>query len=335
MTSDAPDISDASGAWATMAPLGTPRTFLGLGAVTTSMAPPTLHAIGGREPGNSGAVLTTHEVYDPSKDLWTKAPPMQTARSGLAVAVFRDEIYAIGGFATAGQKALNTIEVFANGAWTALPPMPTPRAYAAVGVVGYDIFVIGGRVDPFGNCTAVNESFNVQTNKWTTGHRPLGSPRAGMASAVIFQVIYLFGGAPKDEVVQSTAEAYNAYGDDYASLAAMPTARIYAGAATAVTGAPTSPVGLYVIGGSAFATEEFLPANELFDPYQRQWVLQTPVPVDAPMVSAAATIPDPSAKADAVYVTNYSASAAQTQTLRYLIPWPGGSAPEVATAPDL
>jgi len=71
------------------------------GATTGIMAPKRIYVIS----GDYGRRL--NQVYDPERDTWTTGTSMQTSRSGLAVAVVNDKLYAIGGTDGYNDSAVN------------------------------------------------------------------------------------------------------------------------------------------------------------------------------------------------------------------------------------
>jgi N-acetylneuraminic acid mutarotase len=88
------------------------------------------------------------EVYDPSTNLWSSAPPIHRARAGLAAGVLNGKIYAIGGYVPFGTgiQVLNTVEVFdpSTNLWSAALSPLLARAGHAVATVNGFIYVIGG-----------------------------------------------------------------------------------------------------------------------------------------------------------------------------------------------
>jgi len=99
----------ATNSWTPIASMPTARTQLRLAAVNGL-----LYAIGGEARiDGKVTVLSTVEIYDPTIDSWTSAPPMIEARGGHGVAVVNETLYALGGFDTSN-AALSTIEAFSS-----------------------------------------------------------------------------------------------------------------------------------------------------------------------------------------------------------------------------
>ena len=55
-----------------------------------------IYAVGGYD-GNSRQCLSSVEIYDPDKDVWTPVADMGARRSGAGVGVLHGMLYAIGG----------------------------------------------------------------------------------------------------------------------------------------------------------------------------------------------------------------------------------------------
>ena len=55
-----------------------------------------IYAVGGYD-GNSRQCLSSVEIYDPDKDMWTSVADMGARRSGAGVGVLHGMLYAIGG----------------------------------------------------------------------------------------------------------------------------------------------------------------------------------------------------------------------------------------------
>ena len=80
------------------------------GGLTAAVLDGKIHAFGGE---TRSAVFDNHEVYDPTADRWTSAPPLPTARHGLGAATLSDKIYVIGGGPKAGFAQTDVVEMFA------------------------------------------------------------------------------------------------------------------------------------------------------------------------------------------------------------------------------
>ena len=94
-------------AWATKAPMPTPRGYFAVGVVNG-----VFYAVGGYA-GGAGAgdtVFNVLEGYDPITNTWTVKAPMPTPRANLAVGVVNGILYAVGG--DSGYSVLNVVEAY-------------------------------------------------------------------------------------------------------------------------------------------------------------------------------------------------------------------------------
>ena len=87
------------------------------------------------------------EVYDPSTNAWNTAAPMQSARTGLSVAVANGKIYAIGGSDNSG--VIRSVEVYdpSSNTWNTIAPILTPSSFGAATDANGIVYLMGG----FGN----------------------------------------------------------------------------------------------------------------------------------------------------------------------------------------
>jgi N-acetylneuraminic acid mutarotase len=256
--------------WEAKAPMPTPRAYLAAAVVRGR-----IYAIGGE---GMNSFLSTNEEYNPYTNTWTTRRSMPTPRSGLAAAVVNNTIYAIGGF---NGRYLTTTEAYNpfNDSWVAKASMRTPRANLAAAVVNNMIYAIGG----------LNESGYLSTNEeydpfaynnygyWTT-IPSMGTPRSGLAAAVVNNTIYAIGGMNINGAI-STTEAYNpSISKSWEAKAPMPTPRAYLAAAVVDNI-------IYVIGGRSGSS--ILSTNEAYDPSENLWIGKAPMPTPRSGLAAA------------------------------------------------
>lgn len=171
-----------------------------------------IHLIGGATlpPGLKGDYIhpsrnvsvSTHDVYDPATNTWSKRAPMPTARNHAAAGVIDNRIYIVGGRTGSVfiPNAFNVdlVEEYdpATDQWALKTPMPTPRSATAWGVRGGRIYVAGGEVrhrDYWATYTTV-EAFDAKSNSWTR-LPPMPMPRHGLAGGVIGNSFHLVSGS--------------------------------------------------------------------------------------------------------------------------------------------
>jgi hypothetical protein len=143
------------------------------------------YAIGGRGPLG---VLADNDRYDSATDTWVSLADMPTARAGLAVAVFGNAIYAIGGRDSGGGPCSQgaggefaTVERYDidTDTWTTVAALPSPRSDLGA-------FEEGGKIYVFGGCRNVGgpvflndvDVYNPVTDTWSTAPTDMPTARA-------------------------------------------------------------------------------------------------------------------------------------------------------------
>jgi N-acetylneuraminic acid mutarotase len=160
--------------WRAAPPMPTPR--FGLAAATDAQG--NIYAIGGSSISNGvpGGTpnLNTVEVFNPTTQTWSTAPPMPTGRAFLAAASdLQGNIYAIGGGGPGAELA--TVEIYspARQTWSTGPSLPIARwGLAAVADSKGNIYALAGSNSTFtgtNGITDVQEVYNQTTQSWTLG----------------------------------------------------------------------------------------------------------------------------------------------------------------------
>jgi DNA-binding CsgD family transcriptional regulator len=96
---------------------------------------------------------------------WQARADLPTARGGLAVAVYENQIYAIGGETTQGVTGMMEQYDAASDTWKALTPKPLPVTDINAAVIGGQIYIPGGRLAS-GGMTDVLESYDPRRALW-------------------------------------------------------------------------------------------------------------------------------------------------------------------------
>ncbi len=187
---------------------------------------------------------------------WKILPSLPTARNGLAVTSFEDQIYAIGGENKQGVTGAGERFDPATDTWVELAPKPTPVTDVKAAVIGGMIFIPGG-LQSNGTVTNVLEIYNPRQNLWEKGKSlPIGL--SAYAMTAFEGLLYLFGGWDGKKYLD-TVLIYNPIQDEWELANTMPEARAFAGAAVAGDK-------IYLIGG--YNGKQALKLNEIYSPFQ-------------------------------------------------------------------
>lgn len=144
--------------------------------------------------------VATVESYNPATNTWTEEEPMLGNKASPAAGLLGSlkagyTIVAADGATQPGQITGDT-EGYdsATNKWTELAADPTARVFSCSGSVGSKLYDAGGYLNNAGAATAVNESFLLSKDKWTTTLAPM--PQATMvgASAVYKGQLFCIGG---------------------------------------------------------------------------------------------------------------------------------------------
>jgi DNA-binding CsgD family transcriptional regulator/N-acetylneuraminic acid mutarotase len=202
---------------------------------------------------------------------WQSLAGMPTARYGLALAAYEDNIYAIAGSGTQG--VVNVVERFqpASNLWQQLQPKPTAVSDVSAAVIGGRIFVPGGRLSS-GEVTNVLEIFDPRQDEWQEG-AALPTALSAYALAAFEGKLYLFGGWDGEQYRAMVYE-YDPEQDHWSEKTPMPTGR---GFASAVVAAGR----IFVLGGKD--QDGALSDNEVYLPERdstgdNPWETAAPLP---------------------------------------------------------
>jgi DNA-binding CsgD family transcriptional regulator/N-acetylneuraminic acid mutarotase len=212
----------------------------------------------GTEPDPIGGVFPT-APSDASASRWHTHAQMPTPRTGLAIAVHQDLIYAIGGVSSEGVSA--KVEVYdpQADAWSTGAPKPTSVGFASAVEVGGKIYVPGG-FDAGRQPRDTLEVYDPVTDSWEAG-ASLPQPLGAYGLAAMDGKIYLFGGRGETGYVDS-ALRYDPEADAWEELPPLEQARGFLGATT-LDGS------IYVVGGFDDVAE--FDNCDLYDPVSETW----------------------------------------------------------------
>jgi DNA-binding CsgD family transcriptional regulator/N-acetylneuraminic acid mutarotase len=221
---------------------------------------------------------------------WRKLEPLPIARSDLALAVYENQIYAIGGITAQGVS--DAVERYDPGTntWTPLSPKPIPVTDARAAIISGLIYIPGGRSNTDSQYpTNVLEIYDLRLDQWHNG-TPLPTPLSGYGLVAFEGRLYIFGGWDGQEY-RDSVYVYDPSNGTWQERTPMPTVRAFCIAAEAA--------GLiYVIGG--IKDNQPVNVNEIYSPARDNgnddpWESGFPLP-ESRLGIQAATI------ADTIYV---------------------------------
>jgi DNA-binding CsgD family transcriptional regulator/N-acetylneuraminic acid mutarotase len=206
-----------------------------------------------------------------SQTRWQEMASMPTGRSGLAVAVFENQIYAIAGEAIGGVTGVVERYDPPKKSWESLQTKPTPVTDVHAAVIGGRIYVPGGRQSD-GAITNIIEIYDPRQDTWEQGS-PMPVELCAYAMVAFEGKLFVFGGQNERDYL-SLVLIYDPTQDIWEEAEPMPTKRAHAGAA--VAGGK-----IYIIGG--YDGVNALEVNEIFFPElinsnENPWSVGEPLP---------------------------------------------------------
>lgn len=250
-----------------------------------------LYVIGGaifKGEKNFGVATNHVWVFDASTNNWRPVSAMREARAYLAVAVWRNRIYAIAGENSEKQK-LSSIECYDDEAneWRHVTHIPGGARVGTAAAVHQDgLFVVGGfNRDLVGSKHGILSDvcfYDLLFNSWIM-LKDLAVPRCHASLINVDDRLLLLGGRTRSKELGATSlarvEEYNLDKDSWVFKSNMKTARH--DMACAVVGSL-----LYVIGGIDGRSKACLANVECYNATTNEWV-EGPTPFPHPVAGAA------------------------------------------------
>lgn len=150
--------------------------------------------------GDAGESLVDVTFFNPHEKQWKPGIKMVHHRSRLALALFKGELYAIGGADV--RDSLATVEKYSpmTNKWEMIAPLNTARRSCAAVVTRFGIFVLGG----FSGSVFLHsmELYNPQLNEWTY-QPPMIEARSDLSAVFFDQRIYAIGGSNSSTQLRS------------------------------------------------------------------------------------------------------------------------------------
>ncbi|MFE9727649.1 Kelch repeat-containing protein [Streptomyces sp. NPDC005794] len=252
LTGAAEVYEPSTGAWATIPPMPTPRSGLGLATGSDGK----IFAIGGGEDETTFAATDTVEIYDPQAGAWSSGPSLPSPIiNGGAVTDSHGNVYAVGS---------DTMEIYdpKEESWTTAKAMNKERDYMVV-AAGLDdkIYAMGGiEVGPDIDPVADAEVYDPDTGRWSS-LPPMPTPLSEAAGATGPDGrIYVIGGQ-SSEPVTAIGFVYDPKRKTWSEISSLPEARDSAAAAMGSDGR------IYVMGGTTGAPGDDLGAAQDVEAY--------------------------------------------------------------------
>ncbi len=123
---------------------------------------------------------------------WSKLADMPTARTGLAVVTYENQIYAIGGLSPQGITGANERFNPETNEWIQLSQKPLPVTDIQAAVIGGVIYIPGGRTSD-NHIVNTFEVYEPQSDQWSN-LAPLPKNLSSYALAAYEGHIFIFGG---------------------------------------------------------------------------------------------------------------------------------------------
>jgi len=208
---------------------------------------------------------------------WRRIADIPTARSEVAAAVFRNEVYVIGGFGGG-----RVVEIFDGQRWRRGPDLPVEVDHAMAASVpdtanaGAGVYVFGGNA---GAPTARSFRLAPDATVWRE-IAAMPGPRSQAAAVARGTSIYIVGGYDGQRLV-APSYAYEVSVDRWRQVAPIPTPRDHLAAALVADR-------ICAIGGRKLSLSTNLATLECYDPGADRWETLPDAPTARGGVGAAA-----------------------------------------------
>jgi DNA-binding CsgD family transcriptional regulator len=208
---------------------------------------------------------------DSERQRWQVLSDLPTARTGLAVATFENQIYAIGG--ETKKEISDFVERFdpLTNTWERLADKPLPVTDIQAVTIGGMIYIPGGRMDS-GAATNILEVFDPRSEAWHT-LAPIPTPLSAYAAVAFEGQMIIFGGWDGEKYSHSVF-SYDPQSDMWMEGTAMQTARGFVQAE--VAGGVIFVLGGLNETGALDLNEAYFPQRENTEEYS--WESRTPMP---------------------------------------------------------
>jgi len=212
---------------------------------------------------SGGVRLGNVMSYNPATNIWSVLAPLKTAKSQSALGFLGSMVVSAGGLLTNSNATTdNEGYTIANNTWSTLAPLPTPRHAGCFETVADTLYFAGGHTVGNGSPLTTTDSYNFDTNSWTSGLATMPHAAVNMGSAGVEGRLYCFGGSDAGDPGAGNVFNYTQiYQPQISGAPSILTGGIVNAASYAASngvGSPVAPGALVAIFTSTLATQ---PAN--------------------------------------------------------------------------
>jgi N-acetylneuraminic acid mutarotase/predicted Ser/Thr protein kinase len=181
-----------------------------------------LVVIGGWIPkGSDPSAQISDRVFALRGGRWVTLPSLNRPRAAGAAAVVGDRIVVVGG--QAGNRLLDTTEVFDGKQWSGGANIPTAREHLAAASDGHFVYAVGGRaLSPDKNSPAL-ERYDPGADRWQR-LPDMPTARGGVGAAIADGHLFAVGGESSTDAL-GEVESYNLASKKWSTAPSMRTPR--------------------------------------------------------------------------------------------------------------
>ncbi len=243
-----------------------------------------LYVFGGYTSWTSFCTTKRSDVYDPSKNSWTRLPDMPVPWTHAGVAVEGSDIYLAGGYLN--KPNCNRTEVATTTVWRFntdtrtwsddLPPLPEPRGSGGLVRLGRTLHFFGG-TDTKRKDKGDHWALRLEDGAAWERLAPLPNPRSHLAYAAFGGKIYAIGGQHCFEecaVDQTSVHVYDPVADAWTKAANLPFPLSHMSSSTFVVGDKI------IVAGGEKAHGNHVASVLAYSPATDSWKSLTPLPAE-------------------------------------------------------
>ena len=155
---------------------------------------------------SAGHTTAAVERYDIARDRWARARSMPVALNHAAIAVYRGDVYVVGGYEDPNRATGHLLRYDpGSNRWSRLEAMPTKRGALTAGVIGDRLYAAGGAAD--GKALTTLEVYDFKTRRWSPAP-PMSVAREHLGGAVSRGSFHVLAGRAAGVGNMTIAERY-------------------------------------------------------------------------------------------------------------------------------